>query len=171
MEKNIMDHLVAYPFQVGEVVTIGGNPNVLGEVVDISDSVQVGVRILTPPQAGNMVFTTRFTYYTTPMPHLTAKDIREKYLTAKKREIKLAEPVKTIEITQEDVLNKHEEITYEKQEVKLEKVITQQEVIEETLDETFIKEEETNYEFSEDTEVKQIQEVAADEDFMQLSLF
>lgn len=71
------DHLGNYIFTKEEVVTVGGNPNVLAEVIDTSD-LQIKVRILTPPNQGRYLYTTRYTYYTKPMPHLTPKDVTEK---------------------------------------------------------------------------------------------
>lgn len=99
------DYLGHYIFSVGEVVTVGGNPNVLAEVIDTSDY-QLKVRILTQPNKGKTLYTTRYTYYTTPMPHLTPQEVTnkvEKILAKSKRERKMEnktyEDTKTLENT------------------------------------------------------------------------
>lgn len=81
---SIEEKLRRYVFSVGEVVTVGGNPKVLAEVLDTSGE-QLKVSVLTPPQRGKILYTTRSTFYTTPVPNVTASEIREKYSSIDKK--------------------------------------------------------------------------------------
>jgi hypothetical protein len=91
------DYLGRYVFSVGEVVTVGGKSNVLAEVLDTSSEEQLKVRILTQPNQGKILYTTRYTYYTKPMPHLTPKDVLEKVNTMFRKPLVSQETPKTME--------------------------------------------------------------------------
>lgn len=115
MNENL-DHLGRYVFTNGEVVTVGGNPNVLAEVVDASEP-QLKVKMLTQPNRGKFLYTTRYTYFTRPMPHLTPQEVTDKVNgTLSKSVEKEEEKSKTEEIpeTLENISFEVEENQFEK---------------------------------------------------------
>lgn len=119
-----MNHLETYLFSVGEIVTVGGNPNMLAEVMDISGE-QLEVKVLTPPSQGKVLYTTRFTLYTTPMPHLTPEKVRAivKERLGKNKEIDNDEEIKIATKS----INETKEISVEMKEPQKKSVQTKKE--------------------------------------------
>ena len=105
-----VNHITNYEFSIGEVVTVGGNPNVLAEVLETSGE-QLKVRILTAPEVGKIRYTTKFTYYTRPVPNVTAKEVRErlsalhnKDFISMPKSVQTKEPKAVVECNEEEVV-------------------------------------------------------------------
>lgn len=64
--ENTIIMTTRHEFKLGEWVHVGGNRNTVAEVVDIKEE-QIKVKMLTQPNMGKHIYTTRYTYYTIPI--------------------------------------------------------------------------------------------------------
>ena len=67
MENN---HLVInrHEFKLGDWVHINGNRNLVAEVIDAKED-QLKVKMITQPNKGQIIYTTKYTYYTIPISY------------------------------------------------------------------------------------------------------
>ncbi|MEX3623710.1 hypothetical protein [Viridibacillus arvi] len=159
--ENRVDHLGRYEFSIGEVVMVGGNPNILAEVLDATQE-QLQVRVLTPPSQGKILYTTKYTYYTQPVHGVTPKEVKDMLQAS----LVNKEVVSTSTDINEEVIDESASLINEKS--IEEPVIFSEELIE--IDTSNVSEQE-------DLSVKQVSpppieiNASMDEDFGQLSLF
>jgi exopolysaccharide biosynthesis protein len=66
-----------HEFKKGDWVHINGNRRIVAEVMD-NEEEQLKVRILTQPNKGKIIYTTRYTYYTIPISEEEKEKLAEK---------------------------------------------------------------------------------------------